>query len=397
MLSTVATAAPEHQHSAAGVVIAGCENTTAPADLRCARAISASFDGHGTLWLAGVIGQHVYVSASTDFGQHYRRPVRVNAQPEAIAGMGEQRPKLAIDAQGRIFVSWTQKLAGRFNGHIRFSRSLDGGYHFSPPLTVNDHRAITSHRFESLAVNAQGDVFLAWLDKRDKLQAQARGETYRGAALYFTVSRDHGKTFMTNRKIIDHTCECCRTSMAMDVDQWPVIFWRHVYEANIRDHAMVKLHSLPSPAAVYRVSYDNWQINACPHHGPDLAIADNAVYHFAWFDNAPQSHGLFYARSYGHAGKFTEAMPFGQYTAQASHPQVMAVNHKVYLAWQEFDGQQSQLFYQVSADEGITWSGARKVASTAETVDYPLLVASAGKAFLIWHQPGTPVQPIVLP
>ena len=80
----------------------------------------------------------------------------------------------------------------------------------------------------------------------------------------------------------------------MDNDDTPVIFWRHIYGKNERDHAMLRLDGKSSPI---RVSHDRWEVDACPHHGGALSIAPDGVYHFVWFDNAPERHGLFYASS----------------------------------------------------------------------------------------------------
>lgn len=386
-----AQAASHSQHKTAAMP-EGCDKAGSVPVLRCALTASATFDQQGRLWLVWVHGEHVYVNYSEDKGTSYSQPFRVNRQPEAIAARGENRPKIVLDQQGRIFVSWTRKLKQRFSGHIRFSRSLDGGRTFSEPVTVNDHLAVTSHRFESLVVNNRGDIFIAWLDKRDKLAMQQQGKPYRGAALYFAVSTDHGASFDKNRKVIDHSCECCRTAMAIDTDQLPVIFWRHIFGKNTRDHALVKLLAPDRVGDVIRVSHDNWQIDGCPHHGPAISIAHDGIYHLAWFNNAPERHGLFYAYSPDKGQQYSLPMAFGQYDAQASHPAVLSLGNQVLLAWQEFDGKQHSLMLMTSNDQGKHWSEARSMAQADGTADYPMLLSHQQTAYLGWHRPGLGLQ-----
>ncbi|HUW50710.1 MAG TPA: sialidase family protein, partial [Sulfuricella sp.] len=224
-------------------------------------AITTAFDDKGRLWRASVQNGYVLVSHSDDSGNSWGQPVKVNAEPEDILGDGENRPKIVV-RKGVIYVSYTRGLEKPMTGDIRFSRSLDGGKTFLPPITVNDNREIISHRFDTLAVNDRGQVFLAWLDKRDQFAAQRENKPYKGGATYYAVSDDGGASFKPNLKAVDHSCECCRVAMALDADGVPVIFWRHIYGKNERDHAMLRLDGKSSPI---RVSYDRWEVDACPH------------------------------------------------------------------------------------------------------------------------------------
>lgn len=390
--SQVQAQSHSHGHKKHAAMPAGCEKPVDKAMLRCAQTPNVTFDQQGRLWVAWVGGKHVYVSYSDNKGESYSQAVIVNNEPETIAARGENRPKIVIDQQGRIFVSWTQKLKQRFSGHIRFSRSVDRGKSFSQPVTVNDHHEVTSHRFESLVVNDKGDIFIGWLDKRDKLAVKKQGKAYRGAAVYYTVSTDHGNSFHKNIKVIDHSCECCRTTMAIDTDQLPVILWRHIFGKNTRDHALVKFKTYDEPGEISRISYDNWQVDGCPHHGPAISIADDGTYHMAWFNNAPESHGLFYAYSLDQGQHTSSPLSFGNYQAQASHPQVLSLENTVFLAWQEFDGKTASLMMMSSTDSGDHWSEAKRLAQTNAVSDYPIMLSHQQTVYIAWHRPGQDYQ-----
>lgn len=341
-------------------------------------AATAAFDARGRLWLATVDHGHILVRQSNDFGNIFSAPARVNPEPERIAADGENRPKLAFGKHGEVYVSWTQSLDVPFAGHVRFAASHDGGATFSPPVTVNDDRAPISHRFDSLIVDGAGRVHLLWLDKRDKEKA---GEAYAGIALYHSVSADDGKTFSANRKLADHTCECCRIAVALDADGMPVAAWRQVYGKNERDHALMRLDDRAEPK---RLSHEQWALDACPHHGPALTVGPDGVRHAAWFSGALNRTGLFYARAMRDAA-FGAPMPFGDNDAQAGHPAVLSLGRTVFLAWKEFDGKNTVIRLMRSYDGGVAWSAPAVLATTTAASDHPQLLAHGKRAWLGWN------------
>jgi hypothetical protein len=343
---------------------------------------SATFDAKGRLWLATVKDGAVWVSHSEDHGKNFSTPVRVNITPEHVAAEGENRPKIIAAANGHIYVSWTQSLAQPFSGHVRFSRSRDEGRTFSVPITVNTDHQVISHRFESMAIDQQGHIHLIWLDRRDQSVAQAKGETYIGNAVYHAISSNGGASFDTERKIADHSCECCRTALAVDTDGTPVVFWRHVFGKNIRDHAMLRLDGKSS---IIQVSRDGWEVEGCPHHGPALAIGRDGIYHFTWFTDAPRQPGLFYSRSKDRGQSFSLPMHFGNPEAQAAHPYLLSQGERVYLVWKEFDGAKTTIRTMVSRNHGASWSAPQIIATTTSASDHPLLINDGNRVYLTWN------------
>lgn len=389
LASGVTVAADKHMHTHKHATVESlaqrCADTSRVPSIDCARAPSATFDAKGDVWVAWAFAGHVYVSHSTDKGRSFGTPVAVNRIPEPVSARGENRTKVVVDKAGRIFVSWTTPLQKRFTGHIRFSRSLDGGRSFAEPITVNDNLEITSHRFDAMGLNAKGDLYIAWLDKRDRLRAEREGKPYRGAAIYYALSSNHGESFNKNKKILDNTCECCRVAMAIDTDQLPVVIWRNIYGENTRDHALVKFIATDTPGDAVRVSYDEWQVDACPHHGPAIDVDSEGRYHAVWFNNAPQRHGLFYAHSEDQGKSFPNPLSFGDYERTASHPDVLSANDRVYLAWREFDGKVHNIRL-MSAPVGTdNWTAARTVATSSGDADYPFLLHHDKEIYLAWR------------
>jgi hypothetical protein len=346
---------------------------------------TAVFDRQGTLWLAWAEGQHVYVSSSADEGKTFGPARVVNPEPEPIDANNESRPKIAVGSQGEVFVTYTRKLSQPHTGEVRFSRSLDGGASFSPPRTVNDDGLETGHRFDTLAVSPDGRVWVFWIDKRDLVRAAAQQKPYEGAALYFAVSSDAGRTFSANRKVKDNICECCRLAVAMPPDGRPVILWRDILPGGIRDHSIVRVEGEAQAGAVRRATFDDWAIAGCPHQGPSLAVSGD-VYHLVWFTGAgPRGAGAFYARSADGGRTFAEPKRLGP-ARPGGRPFVLARDGEVHVAWKEpvSGGEGTLVRVSSSADGGRTWSKPAEAARSEGDSDHPFLLERGGQVFLSW-------------
>jgi hypothetical protein len=344
---------------------------------------SAAFAPDGLLYAVAKQGEHLMLYRSTNEGVSWSAPVVVNAQPEAISADGENRPKLAFAKDGGLLVSWTKPLSKPNTGEIRLARS-DDGERFSVPITVHQDRAEITHRFESMLVAGDGRVLLAWIDKRDLEKAKAGKEAYRGAAIYAAVSTDGGRSFQPEKKLADHSCECCRLTSASDADGAPLFMWRHVFAPNERDHAIVRIKADGSPEAVQRATFDRWKIDGCPHHGPSLAVDAAGVRHAVWFNQKDGEGRVFYGRlSTDAAGTSVD----GQRTvggARAEHADLAVSGKRVAVVWKEFDGEQATIRAELSEDGGKTFR-ILDLAASAGPSDQPRALARGEKLYAFWR------------
>jgi len=305
-------------------------------DLTCASTVTPAFAPVGSLWITWAAAGRVSVARSLDLGRSFTPPVAVNREVLRLDSGPDERPKIAIDKTGRIAVAYAIFKDNAFNGQVLYTRSTDGGKTFAPshPITSNPE----SQRFEAIAFDPEGSLFAAWLDKRNRVPAKERGETYIGAALAFAWSKDGGATYSETQLAQDHTCECCRLAVAFAGLSRPIVLFRNVFSGTVRDHAITTFSDPITPGPVYRVSVDDWAIDVCPHHGPSLARAPDGTYHATWFTDGRIRKGLFYARSTDAGRSFSEPMPIGRPDRNPSRPFVLATAHAVWMAWKEFDG-----------------------------------------------------------
>ena len=173
-----------HQHASE----AACEEPT----LRCASKVTPTFAPDGTLWLAWMAGGQVSVASSKDAGHSFTAPVQITKERLNLDWGPDARPKIVVDRKGGIALAFSIFRDKAFNGQVLYTRSADGGQSFTElrPITSNNE----SQRFEALGLDADGSVFAAWLDKRNRVPAQQRGQPYDGAALFFASSHDGGAT-----------------------------------------------------------------------------------------------------------------------------------------------------------------------------------------------------------
>ncbi|MEO8992394.1 MAG: sialidase family protein [Nitrosospira sp.] len=341
-------------------------------------AVGATLDENGRLWIARVENQRLLVSWSDDEGKNFSTPVAVTPEPETIAADGESRPKIAVTRDGTVLLTWVQSLPQKYAGNVRFARSTDSGKSFSSPITLNDDGRITAHRFDSMAIDGNGRVVIAWLDARDRDAAKEKGENFTGTSIYTTESANNGKSFDPNRRFYEHACECCRIALAWTKDG-PAALWRNIFGTNTRDFAIANLDK----GGVRRATRDEWKIDACPHNGGSLAADRWGKLHLAWFTNGTARQGLFYKNIDGDWE--SSPMPIGNPAAQANHASVIAEDKIVILSWREFDGQSYSIHMMYSVNGGVSWSEPARLMSSVGATDYPIPLISGEQVLVLWN------------
>ena len=176
LMALATGAATAHDHSAHE---AGQPAKAARAEL----ATAAAFGPDGLLYAVSKDGPHLVLMRSGDAGASWTAPIKVNAQPEAIAADGDSQPKLAFSREGALLVTWTQPLPRPYTGAIRLARLDKGADAFDAPITVHRDTAEITHRFQNLVTDPAGRIAVLWIDKRDQEAAKAKKQAYRGAAI----------------------------------------------------------------------------------------------------------------------------------------------------------------------------------------------------------------------
>lgn len=339
--------------------------------------VTAAFGPDGRLWRVVPEKHHVYVDFSTDRGKTFSTPVLINPKEQHIKVSGENRPGIAVDRSGRIYVIYAAEADQPVT--VYFSVSADNGHSFSTPSPLSD-KASEANSFQGrLALSPSGQAYVFWHDERNRTDWKQPGN----AVYYTTINGQNGLNFVS-QKLSDTLCDCCRIAVAFDNDSQPILLARFIYPGGIRDHGLIKTQTESKKPLEWRVTFDQWAIEACPDHGPAIAISDGK-YHITWFTQGSVRQGLFYAYSSDRGQHFSNPLPIGNAGRLPSHPDVMARGQHIILTWTEFDGSKTQLLVMQSQDSGQTWLPAKAIADSTTEVDFPFLLSNNESIFVSWN------------
>lgn len=238
-------------------------------------------------------------------------PIRVSTAGMHLDLGAESGPNLALDSKGGIYVVWTagstpaaptpERSANPVSpgakphsgGHpprpgnlnIWLARSEDDGKTFSAPVKVNDDTDGAEHRFPAAAVDPQGGICVAWLDKRKKTSA---GEDM--ARVFFARSTDGGRSFGPNMDATsgqpNPICHCCRVAVTSDPQLGLMIAFRNDI-SDLRDMFLLRStdegRSFTGPTPLERTG---WKLPSCPMDGPSLGVDRSGVLHAVWMSGA---------------------------------------------------------------------------------------------------------------
>ncbi|MFC1594114.1 hypothetical protein ACFL38_02180 [Candidatus Omnitrophota bacterium] len=166
------------------------------------------------IWL-GLMIAGLCLWASTIYAEIVFGPnVRVDDTSSSTSTQGS--PSLALDASGNIYVAWSDNRNGNYD--IYFSKSTDGGLTFEPDVRVDDTETSSSSQSgPSLAVDYNGHIYIAWQDDRNG-----------NLDIYCSRSSDEGVTFEADVRVDDtgtSTSEQQRPSLAVDAAGNVYVVW----------------------------------------------------------------------------------------------------------------------------------------------------------------------------
>jgi len=193
-------------------------------------------------------------------------------------------PSLIALPDGSLAAHWLVKSgSGTYAYDVNVARSADRGKTWSVPLVPHRDGTQTEHGFVSLFAAPDNVLEAVWLDGRETRPGADEHEHGSGAMTlrYATIGPDG--TLSKEAMLDARVCDCCQTSAARTAEG-PVVVYRDRSDREMRDVSIVRLRegrwTEPQP-----VSSDNWEMHGCPVNGPAVAAAGNRVA-VAWFTAA---------------------------------------------------------------------------------------------------------------
>ena len=159
------------------------------------------------IFSGGSHGGDILFAMSHDGGRSFSAPMNLS---RSIGGDGKGRINkdvwhngsfdLAAGRSGQVYVAWTE-----YDGPLWFSRSSDGGETFSQPARLAGDGRGSPARAPSLALGADGAIYLAW----------TVGENH-AADIHLAKSIDGGRSFSAPRTIAPSSNYSDAPKLALD-------------------------------------------------------------------------------------------------------------------------------------------------------------------------------------
>ena len=369
------------------MLLAGCQATANNIEIKekysyeiPSHTVTVNFAPDGRLWRLIPTKQAVYVNFSSDFGRTYSTPVRINKLDQKISAWPENPPAIEISNSGRINVLYYADEEQKSTSF--FSYSDDNGRTFSTPTLVSDHAQSAMHYMDKMLIAKDNTLYLFWHDTRHESHDKELGTGV--LSLYYSIKTPSDNSQFSNQFLSDGICSCCRTATTFSPSGKPVIFARMVYKNGVRDHALIRMNEDDTWLKPQRVTHDNWDIEACPEHGPALAIDNNNRTHLTWFTLGNTRKGIFYAQTDDYGKTVSAPIALGNIDHLPSHPDVIALKQRVVIAWKEFDGDRTTLHIKDSPDRGKSWSDKTTSLSSKSKNSHPKLITNNSDIFLSW-------------
>lgn len=348
---------------------------------------------HGLLMVMtapGKGGQDLIFRSSSDVGDSFTPPQRINHILGEVSDHGENSPQLLVSPdESTLYAVWNGKDPNIQGGsHIRFSRSGAMMPSWSPAVTVNDDGLPVSHAFQTAAVAPDGTIYIAWLDGRDK---DTEGHMPGTSSIYLSRSVDGGKTFEKNIRIARNICPCCRLSIAFAMGR-VLVAWRSVESGDVRDIYVAASAdrgvTWEKPVLVAR---DGWKISGCPHVGPAMASIGDKLY-VTWFSEGASDPAIYLASSSDGGKSFSAKRKISEGTHDPTHPQVAAGDGKLAVVFQARDASRESGWgrmgvYYREIDSSGTISSLVRAGEGKVNANYPsVAIGLSGRIFLGWTE-----------
>ena len=206
-------------------------------------------------------------------------------------------PSVIVLADGSFAAHWLVKSsAGKYAYDVNIARSRDGGKTWGKPIVPHTDNTQTEHGFVSLIALPDGRAGAIWLDGRNLEDVKNEGDEHKPLAVSMTLryaAIDAEGKLSDEAELDGRVCECCQTSAAL-TSEGVIAVYRDRSDKEVRDIQFVKGQQ-GTWSAPRNVFSDNWEISGCPVNGPSVAVEGRrvAVVWYTGANDAPRVKAAF--------------------------------------------------------------------------------------------------------
>ncbi|MEW6127116.1 MAG: sialidase family protein [Acidobacteriota bacterium] len=303
-------------------------------------------------------------------------------------------PSLVALDDGTLVAHWLVKSSkDTFAYDVNIARSSDGGKSWSKPFTPHKDATATEHGFVSLLPLSESRAAAIWLDGR-KFKSDGHGHDAHTASMnemtlrYATIGRD-GK--LSDESEIDgRACECCQTSAAV-TSEGLIVAYRDRSNDEVRDISIARFvkGKWTQPKSVYA---DNWKINGCPVNGPSITASGKRVA-VAWFTGVNEQGRVKLAFSDDAGATFKAPVQVDDGRPAGRVEVVLLADGSAFVVWLENTEKQTEIRAKRIEPGGKT-SASIIVSATsgARASGFPQIAALKDEIIFAWTDPTQPAR-----
>ncbi len=326
--------------------------------------------------------------ASWDGSGRWQSAPRTIVVGDSLAVDAANPPQLSATSDGALWVHWLQKDPDSRND-LQLSRSVDGGFNWSPPLQVATAAQTTELGFATLWPQDNHSVGMAWLDGEAVTTAApttpqtTTPQTIAPTALHAAVF-DANLQRSQAATVDPRACDCCHVAVAVTA-RGPLLVYRDRSATDIRDIAATRFDGTHWSAA-RPVHVDDWKMSGCPVNGPAVAASENQAI-VGWYTAANQQPRLELARSVDAGDNFAAPVVVDQGDVVLGRAAVALDAQQAWVAWLREDASGQSLWVaRYSADLSRPLQRVKVAAlhGRGGVTGFPQLAVLAGHAYVVW-------------
>ncbi|HSE96948.1 MAG TPA: sialidase family protein [Blastocatellia bacterium] len=299
-------------------------------------------------------------------------------------------PSMFALADGTLAAHWLAKSGvGTYAYDVKISLSTDGGKTWSKPVTPHRDNTQTEHGFVSMFASPGKRVGAVWLDGRkftSKEGSHGHGASTDEMTLHHTTISADGK--LSEEVLLDgRVCECCQTSAAQ-TSEGVVVVYRDRSEKEIRDISIVRFAGgrWTAPQTVHS---DGWEIQGCPVNGPSVAADDRRVA-VAWFTATKDVPRVKVAFSQDAGASFSQPVQVDDGSPLGRVETLILADGSAFVAWLERAEKGAEVrARRIHPDGTREKSIIITESSPARSSGFPQLARSGNEIIFAWTEPGT--------
>jgi hypothetical protein len=353
----------------------------------------ATADGRLLLsWFNRVPGRRTALQfAGYGRDNHWQGAPRTIAIGSSFVVNWADTPHIAATDDGALWVHWLQASSDMHQAFdVLLSRSHDGGFNWSPPVLVNTDGRQAEHGFVSLWPQSRDSLGVAWLDGRNREDAHedhgehAQQDVHRGMTSLRSAVFSPSLQRSDESEVDASACDCCQTGVAV-TGRGPLLVYRDRTAAEIRDIYTTRRDG-ERWTAPKSVHADGWKMPACPVNGPAIAANGNDVV-VAWYTAADDKPAVKLARSHDAGDSFTAPVTLDQGEAVQGRVDVALDAAQAWVLWVREDGSGQSLWlarYAPDLSHQLSRIEVAKLQGRGKGTGFPQLALRDGNAYLVW-------------